>query len=64
MPGGIDGLQLASWIGQQRPNVPVLVISGYSIPSDQGSSCSSIVRTFRKPYDVAEIVETLRSLAD
>jgi CheY-like chemotaxis protein len=60
MPGTIDGLQLASWIGQKRPSVPVLVISGYSLPPNDAGS--SIVRTFRKPYDVADIVATLHSL--
>lgn len=62
MPGSMDGLGLAAWIGDHQPAVPVIVCSGMQSQSDLLSSYPAIVHVVSKPYmpsDVADLVATL-----
>jgi signal transduction histidine kinase/ActR/RegA family two-component response regulator len=56
MPGPIDGLQLAYLLADQRPDLPVVLTTGYSDALTDGVVCT--VELLRKPYSV----ETLSRL--
>ena len=65
MPGALDGLDVALRARQQRPGLPVLIVSGYS---DQlsGRLCAfdPAAAFLGKPYRLTEIVSTLKCLAE
>jgi DNA-binding NtrC family response regulator len=57
MPGAMNGMQLADWIRERQPGVPVLLTSGYS---DKG-----VLQKYpfmAKPYDFGAVVEKIRAL--
>ncbi|GAA0623060.1 hypothetical protein GCM10009422_18850 [Brevundimonas kwangchunensis] len=62
MPGGIDGLELASRAGQLRPDLPVLLTTGWSDQAhDQKSSGYPLIG---KPYRQADLVGRVEELLD
>ncbi len=51
MPGELDGIQLAQWIGSTYPQIPVILMSGYSdVPVDHLS-----VPFLQKPFKLDEL---------
>ena len=62
LPGKIDGVGVARWIRENRPELPVILGTGTSV----GREASQFVtqhRTFLKPYNVMELVACIRRLA-
>lgn len=62
MAGGINGFELAAWIGEQHPRLPVLLASGYPdgvIEAGTGRRRSPPL--LRKPYSRAELASRLRA---
>jgi CheY-like chemotaxis protein len=62
LPGKIDGVGVARWIRENRPELPVILGTGTSV----GREASQLVnqhRTFLKPYNVVELVACIRRLA-
>jgi CheY-like chemotaxis protein len=60
MPGVMNGVMLARWVRQQRPEIPVLLTSARSdfaqnLPDE---------RLFEKPYDPEAVETHIRSLLD
>lgn len=55
MPGKLDGLQLASWLSVERPDLPVLLTSGYP----QGQIRLPGVLFISKPYRSEELFVAL-----
>ncbi len=55
MPGGMNGVKLAEVIRGRRPEIPIVLATGYSeeagIPAD--------IRTIAKPYEITTVVEAL-----
>jgi len=65
MPNGLSGLELAREVRQQRPALPVLIVSGYSeelLPTEVLRDKK--VRLLRKPYDSVELIAALQALFD
>jgi PAS domain S-box-containing protein len=63
MPRGMSGLQLAQEARRLRPGLPILLASGYALPSAVGASAPP--REFEfigKPYRFADLVDKLRRL--
>ena len=61
MPGGLDGVELAAMIRRQRPDLPVLLTSGY----DQGRLSKGDVeanntKLLQKPYTAATLARSIR----
>lgn len=50
MPGSIDGIGLARWMKEHRPDVPIIITSGFSTPPDVGAINPAICRIVAKPY--------------
>lgn len=60
MPGFMNGVMLASWIGLHRPDVRVVLASG-------SADCTRALagrRLFLKPYDLNEVEAHIRDVLD
>ena len=63
LPGKIDGVGVARWIREKRPELPVILGTGTKV----GRAASALARqhrTFLKPYNVVELVTEIRRLAE
>jgi CheY-like chemotaxis protein len=60
MPGSMDGLKLAALVRQNRPDVAILLTSGYlKIPKND---LPGKIPFFSKPYEVDRVVNHIREL--
>ena len=57
MPGGMDGIQLAHKIRARFPDLPILLISGYS---DAMLSAAPSFGLLKKPFNGAELTKAVR----
>lgn len=65
MPGGMTGKELAEAARLERPQLPVLFMSGYTENAIQeGSQPDPRVPLLRKPFRQRELAETLRRVLD
>ena len=62
MPGALNGFDLAEWIGHHRPDVRVLLTSGYFNESHLPSRLNWSDRLIRKPYRLAEVARRITAL--
>jgi CheY-like chemotaxis protein len=61
MPGGVSGFDLARWLADHRPHVPVLLTSGFAPHSiQQDARARPSARVLAKPYTQAELAEAMR----
>jgi CheY-like chemotaxis protein len=62
VPGRMDGRGLVAWIREHRPDIPIIVASGY--PSDlDGGPALEVSAVISKPYDAADVVAALVQVA-
>jgi len=59
MPGRVSGIDLAGLLRERRPRLPVVLATGYT---DQRANIPG-VQVLAKPYEIAQLVELLASLA-
>ena len=64
MPGELDGVGLARWVRAHRPDVPVLLTSGYDGKGWLGNDLSRDVRLLQKPYTQDQVLRHIRRLLD
>jgi hypothetical protein len=65
MPGGMTGTDLAQEVRRRRPDIKILLTSGYAEPSVvTGGLSISGAGWLGKPYSVAELQSKLRELLD
>jgi two-component system CheB/CheR fusion protein len=66
MPGGMTGFDVASQVLAQRPNVKILLATGYAkgVEPWEGAVGEIEHRILRKPYGLKELARTLRELLD
>jgi signal transduction histidine kinase len=60
MPAGMTGYDLAEWIRSRRPNVKVLLTSGYSDASLAASEAVRQITVLGKPYTREQLAYALR----
>ncbi len=60
MSGRMDGLDLAAWVREHRPTVPVLVMSGY-VHEEVVASAQASDGFVRKPFVPWKLVEQARA---
>jgi CheY-like chemotaxis protein len=61
MPGGLSGFDLARWIKANRPDLPILLTSGFAEDVARGSDTDVPANALlRKPYTQAELARSLR----
>ena len=59
MPGGMNGVELAREAHSRRPDLPILLTSGYS-EAAQSDAAARGVRILPKPYRIDELAAALR----
>jgi len=59
MPGKLDGLDLAHLLRQTRPDLPILLASGYS---EAAAGVRGDFPILRKPYEIHELSEAISKL--
>ena len=65
MPGGMSGLELASIISLQYPQLKILLTTGFSVQADGPISVTeSEFEVLRKPYRGVELSKRVRILLD
>jgi CheY-like chemotaxis protein len=60
MPGSMDGLELANWIHDHRPNLLVVLTSGDVRSSELSGEAGPFIA---KPYDFSAVAEYIAALA-
>lgn len=60
MPGTMDGLQLAGWVLEQRPNIPVIIASGDIGRAAAIRELCGAHHSFIKPYNLDELAGKMR----
>ena len=61
MPGGMDGRALARFVRRFRPEVPVVLMSGYAERAEAGREDAE-VPVLDKPFSQARLVEVLHAV--
>ncbi len=61
MPGRLDGIGLASWIRDRRPEIRVLITSGYASAEERAVEVSNNPLIL-KPYRPEEVVRRVEAL--
>jgi CheY-like chemotaxis protein len=62
MPGQMDGFDLARWLRQNHPDVPVLLASGWVGSGAIDSRAPGEVKVIEKPYSQAQVVRRIEGL--
>ncbi len=60
MPGSIDGLQLADYVHETYPDIPVILTSGSAVPPDQSKG----VTVIPKPFGIYRVLDHLIKILD
>ncbi|PKN57252.1 MAG: hybrid sensor histidine kinase/response regulator [Deltaproteobacteria bacterium HGW-Deltaproteobacteria-14] len=62
MPGPLDGYDLARWIRMHRPDVPVVLVTGFD-PLPEGAEAAPAVdaEVLRKPYHDADLARAIEA---
>lgn len=63
MPGRMDGIGLAKWLRAHRPELPVILTSGYNAGRVSPDSIPG-VRFIQKPYSQVQVEERIAALLD
>jgi two-component system cell cycle sensor histidine kinase/response regulator CckA len=64
MPGLTDGLALANWIGENQPEIPVIVTSGDKDKVAGAKEAGDSFHFVPKPYDLEELATQIRRTLD
>ncbi len=66
MPGGMTGFDVADQALALRPEVKILLVTGYAKGVEQRNAAAAKAdhRILRKPYGLKELVLALRELLD
>lgn len=64
MPGGLTGDELANQVRAMRPDIKVLLTSGYAEPEIAGRELAQSGSWLKKPYTARELAVRLRELLD
>jgi CheY-like chemotaxis protein len=62
MAGGMSGVGLARWLKENRPDVKVLLSSGFADMAQDEAATGLALRLLRKPYKQAELARALREV--
>ncbi|MBR0567905.1 PAS-domain containing protein [Azoarcus sp. L1K30] len=62
MPGGIGGRELAAHARKLRPQLPILLITGYASTAAEDEGLTADIPVLRKPFDQAALAAALDEL--
>jgi DNA-binding NtrC family response regulator len=55
----LDGFELAKWVHEHKPTLPVILASGYGGKTNMAAELNG-AQFFRKPFDFDAVVEKIR----
>jgi CheY-like chemotaxis protein len=55
----MDGFEVAKWVHEHKPGMPVILASGYSGKTNMAADLNG-AQFFRKPFDFDAVVEKIR----
>jgi CheY-like chemotaxis protein len=64
MPGGMSGYDLAEWLRAHRPEIAILLTSGYHDAALAGDRPAAPGQFLAKPHTLAQLAQALRALLD
>lgn len=64
MPGGLDGCDLARWVRENRPDLPVILTSGRVPDGALPDDLSQFAPIERKPYRPEPLLKRIRAAVD
>ena len=64
MPGGMTGYDVAEWVHSMKPDLKVLLTTGYSEIWSEWSEAVQKVKVLGKPYTREQLAHTLREALD
>jgi CheY-like chemotaxis protein len=64
MPGGKTGFDLAAWVRENQPSLPVVLTSGFAEDVAQMAVQGEHLEILRKPYDRDALASTIRAALD
>jgi len=64
MPGGVNGIELATWISANLPALPVLLTTGFADEATGTSKADTHWPILRKPYTQQQLASMLRATID
>ena len=64
MPGTMDGFGLARWLCNHRPEIPILLTSGYNSSPSLSIDVIRRVKLIEKPYSQAHVARRIQDLLD
>jgi CheY-like chemotaxis protein len=65
MPGGMSGLELATTITREYPQVKILLTTGFSVEADRSMAATeSEYEVLRKPYRRMDLAKRIRMVLD
>jgi DNA-binding NtrC family response regulator len=56
MPGTVDGIDLARYVQNHHPHIPVVLTSGHVLPKEIPDGLGLFIR---KPYERARVLQTI-----
>ena len=63
MPGPLNGIDLANWVHDHRPGLPVVLTSGDARKADLAAKIKPEEPFIAKPYDVQTVADTISDIA-
>jgi signal transduction histidine kinase len=64
MAGGMSGVDLARWLREKRPDVKVLLSSGFADITQDEAAAGLTLKLLRKPYKQAELARAVREVLE
>lgn len=65
MPGGLTGIDLGRWVGENRPNLPVILTTGFAEEIAGTTTAGKEPWTIlRKPYTQKDLAKVVRTVLD
>lgn len=64
MPGGMTGIELATWISARLPDLPVILTTGFADEAAGKSEADTFWPILRKPYTQKQLASMLRATID
>jgi CheY-like chemotaxis protein len=64
MAGGMSGVDLARWLREKRPEVKILLSSGFADIAQDEAAAGLNLKLLRKPYKQAELARALREVLE
>jgi two-component system CheB/CheR fusion protein len=64
MAGGMSGVDVARWVKENRPDIKILLTSGFADVADDEAAAGLDIKLLRKPYKQADLARAVREAVE